>query len=78
MFMDDILIYSATLEEHVKLLKEVFQILSDHQFCIKRSKCSFAQQKVEYLGHVVSVEGVATEPSKVEAVNKWPVPANLK
>lgn len=77
-FMDDILIYSATLEEHVKLLKEVFQILSDHQFCIKRSKCSFAQQKVEYLGHVVSAEGVAIEPSMVEAVNKWHVPANLK
>lgn len=76
--MDDILIYSKTLEEHVKLLKEVLQILSDNQFCIKRSKCSFAKQRVEYLGHVVSVDGVAIEPAKVEAVKNWLVPRNLK
>lgn len=77
-FMDDILIYSRTLEEHVQLLKEVFQILSDNKFCIKRSKCSFAQSKVQYLGHIVSAEGVATEPSKVDAVVNWPTPKNLK
>lgn len=76
--MDDILIYNRTLDEHVKPLREVFQILSDNHFCIKRSKCSFAQQKVEYLGHIVSSQGVATEPSKVEVVLNWPRPSNLK
>jgi hypothetical protein len=76
--MDDILIYSATLEEHLALLKQVFEILTKNKFFIKNSKCSFAQQKVEYLGHVVSAQGVATELAKVEVVTKWPIPSNLK
>jgi hypothetical protein len=77
-FMDDILVYSKTIEKHVELLKQVFQILHDHQFYIKRSKCSFAQPSVEYLGHVVSADGVSTEPSKVKAVLQWARPVNLK
>lgn len=60
MFMDDILVYSSTLEQHVSLLKQVFDILRQHQFFIKLSKCSFAQREVEYLGHCVSNQGVAT------------------
>lgn len=76
--MDDMLIYSRTLEEHIKLLREVFQILQQNKFLLKRSKCSFAQPSVEYLGHMVSAAGVATEPSKVSAVLNWPTPANVK
>ena len=76
--MDDILIYSATLDEHVKLLAEVFGILEKHQFLLKRSKCVFAQPAVEYLGHVISTEGVDTDPSKVQAMVKWPTPTNVK
>jgi hypothetical protein len=53
-FMDDILIYSTTLQDHAALLQKVFQILEQHQFLIKRSKCSFAKNTVEYLGHVIS------------------------
>jgi hypothetical protein len=77
-FMDDIIIYSATLEEHVKLLAEVFAILEKHQFYIKRSKCVFAQQAMEYLGHVISAEGVATDPTKVQAMVNCPTPTNVK
>lgn len=77
-FMDDILIYSPTLEEHVRLLQQVFHILQHHQFVIKKSKCYFAQSSVEYLGHVVSAAGVSTAPSKVQAVSQWPVPKTLK
>ena len=66
--MDNILIYSTTLEEHVKLLAEVFAILEKHQFYIKRSKCVFTQPAVEYLGHVISAEGVATDTTKVQAM----------
>lgn len=77
-FMDDILIYSKTLEEHHSLLKQVFEILQQHQFFIKMSKCSFAQTTIEYLGHIISAQGVATEKAKVEAVQNWPVPTNLK
>jgi hypothetical protein len=77
-FMDDILIYSRTLDDHVRLLKEVLEILQQNQFLLKCSKCSFAQPSVEYLGHVVSAAGVATEPSKVSAVVMWPTPVNAK
>uniref|UniRef100_A0A8R7PQE7 Reverse transcriptase domain-containing protein n=1 Tax=Triticum urartu TaxID=4572 RepID=A0A8R7PQE7_TRIUA len=78
LFMDDILVHSHTLEEHVQKLRAVFQILRQNQFVIKRSKCAFAQQKIEYLGHVIRAEGVATDPTKVAAVTSWPVPTNLK
>lgn len=61
-FMDDILIYSKTLEEHMQLLCEVFDVIRANQFFIKLSKCSFAQEEVEYLGHIISSQGVATEP----------------
>jgi hypothetical protein len=77
-FMDDILIYSATLEEHVALLQQVFQILEQHNFLIKKSKCSFAKNTVDYLGHVISAEGVATDPSKIQVVQRWQSPSNVK
>ncbi|WVZ89869.1 hypothetical protein U9M48_036220 [Paspalum notatum var. saurae] len=77
-FMDDILIYTAILHEHIQLLTMVLSIIGKHHFCIKLSKCSFAQREIEYLGHCISAKGVATEPSKVRAVQEWPVPATLK
>lgn len=63
-FVDDILIYSQTLEEHEAHLRAVFQILTRHQLKVKRSKCSFAQQRLAYLGHIISPNGVATDDKK--------------
>lgn len=63
-FFDDILIYSI-LEGHLSHLATVFQVLVDCQFILKCAKCSFAQTQVEYLGHVLSVMGVAPVSSKV-------------
>ena len=77
-FMDDILIYSATLEEHLQHLEQVFTILQENQLYVKLSKCSFAQQELEYLGHVISAAGVQTDPAKISAVRDWPVPTNVK
>jgi len=77
-FMDDILVYTSTLDEHVALLQQVFDIIQQHQFLIKLSKCSFGQHQIEYLGHCISALGVPPEPSKVSAVQQWPVPTNLK
>jgi hypothetical protein len=77
-FMDDILIYSATVEEHEQLLCKVFEILHDNKFFIKRSKCFFAQPSVQYLGHIISAEGVATDPAKVESVVQWPTQTNIR
>lgn len=53
-FVDDILIYSKSLPEHLEHLAEVFQILQQHNLYLKHSKCSFAQQSLEYLGHIIS------------------------
>ena len=50
-YLDDIVVYSGTLEEHVEYLRAVFQILCDNQLYVKKEKCSFAQQKVLFLGH---------------------------
>jgi len=77
-FMDDILVYSSNLQDHITDLQQVFQILHDNSFLLKRSKCIYAEQSLEYLVHIVSQAGVATEPSKVAAVNSWPVPRNAK
>lgn len=77
-FVDDILVYSKSLEEHVQHLRQVFQILQQHQLFVKASKCSFAKQQLEYLGHIIGEHGVATDPAKVQAVQEWPVPKNLK
>lgn len=76
--MDDILVYSKTMEEHLIHLQQVLQILQDNHFVLKRSKCLFAQSSLEYLGHIVSENGVATEPSKITAVKDWPVPVIVK
>jgi len=72
-FMDDILIYSPSLDSHATLLQQVFQILQDYHFFLKMSKCEFAKNELEYLGHTISSAGVATEHSKVQAVSDWPI-----
>jgi hypothetical protein len=77
-FVDDILVYSRSLEEHKKHLTEVFNILKDNNLFLKQAKCSFAQQSLEYLGHIISAQRVATDPSKIQAVAAWPVPTNVK
>lgn len=77
-FIDDILIYTRTLEEHVRLLRAVFDILSSNQLQVKRSKCVFAQSSLTYLGHVISAEGVSTDAKNIQAVLQWPLPSNVK
>jgi hypothetical protein len=76
-FMNDILIYRKTLEDHIQHLKQVFQVLLDHKLFLRFSKCAFAPPKIEYLGHVISRDGVATDPSKTKAMVEWPMPTSL-
>ena len=64
-FIDDILIFSKTWDDHLKHVQAVFQLLDQHQFKVKLSKCTFAQKQIHYLGHVISQAGVATDSSKV-------------
>jgi len=77
-FFDDILIYSASWEDHWRQLREVLVIMRQHQLLAKLSKCSFAQSQVEYLCHIISQEGLHTDPTKLEAVAAWPKPVNVK
>jgi hypothetical protein len=77
-FMDDILVYNSTLEEHLQHLTLFFQTLAKHQFLIKRNKYLFAQQLLEYLGHIITTRGIATDHSKIEAISQWPDPMNVK
>ncbi|KAM1456052.1 hypothetical protein ACFXTO_005338 [Malus domestica] len=71
-FFDDILIYSTSWQQHLVHLKEVLTVLHKNQLYLKKSKCSFGQNSVEYLGHIVSKDGVAADPSKLKAIQEWP------
>jgi hypothetical protein len=73
-FIDDILIYSRSKEEHEEHLRIVLQLLRDHQLYVKFSKCEFYIKEVLFLGHVVSPEGIAVDPSKVKEVLEWKLP----
>ena len=76
-YLDDILIYSRTWEDHKRHIAAVLDRLREHQLYAKISKCEFGKSKVEFLGHVVSNEGVAVDFKKVEAVQSWPPPQNI-
>ncbi|GKA65821.1 putative mitochondrial protein [Tanacetum coccineum] len=77
-FFDDILIHSKSLEDHVKHLRAILEVMRKHQLYAKLSKCVFEATQVEYLGHVISAMGVSTDPSKIQAMEKWPIPTNVK
>ena len=77
MFIDDILIYSKSKEEHKEYLKIVLQELWDHQLFAKFSKCDFLKDKIQYLGHVVTEEGISVDPEKIKVIEDWPVPKDV-
>ena len=78
MFFNDILVYRFNLKEHVKHLRTVLDILRLNQLFAKKNKCFFGQRQVEYLGHIISAEGVSTDPTKIEAMKHWQLPSTLK
>lgn len=76
-FFDDILIYSKTRAEHLEHVKLVMQALQDNHLVIKLKKCAFGLASVSYLGHVISQDGVATDPKKVGKIKNWPTPKDV-
>jgi hypothetical protein len=76
-FLDDILIYSKSEEEHEHHLRLVLQVLREHQLYAKLSKCYFYQKQIHYLGHIISEQGIAVDPEKIEAIRGWPTPRNV-
>nr|GEY34905.1 transposon Ty3-G Gag-Pol polyprotein [Tanacetum cinerariifolium] len=77
-FFDDILIYSPSMESHLQHLHITLKLLEDQRLFAKASKCGFGVSEVNYLGHVISANGVAVENSKVQAVLSWPTPKSAK
>jgi hypothetical protein len=76
-FIDDILIYSKSLTDHEQHLRNVLQVLRENQLYAKLSKCDFWLDRVIFLGHVVSAEGIFVDPKKIEAILKWERPTNM-
>ena len=82
LYLDDVIIYSSTIEEHITRLGQVFDRLRQHNLKLKPSKCHFLKSSVQYLGHIVSAEGIATNPEKIADVqncqefswNNWLLP----
>ncbi|GJR42077.1 putative nucleotidyltransferase, ribonuclease H [Tanacetum coccineum] len=76
-FIDDILVFSKSKEEHEDHLRTVLQILRQEKLYAKFSKCEFWLSRVAFLGHIVSSEGITMDPAKVEAITKWPRPTSV-
>ena len=76
-FIDNILVYSKNMDDHVKHLRTVLKTLRDHQLYAKFSKYDFWTESVAFLGHVVTKEGIQVDPQKIEAVSEWPRPTTV-
>jgi hypothetical protein len=77
-FFYDILVYSSSIKDHLNHLDLVLQCLLTNSFFVKLSKCLFCQESIDYLGHIVSSKGVHADPTKLDAMMKWPPPSNVK
>jgi len=77
-YLDDIIIFSKTVDEHLERLVRVLGRLRSAKLKLKPEKCSLFQTSISFLGHVISAEGVATDPAKIKAVLEWPVPTSVK
>ena len=76
-YIDDVIIFSETFEDHVQHLSLVFERLAEAGLNLKPKKCFLFQREVKYLGHLVSQDGIKTDPDKVKAVSDWPVPQDV-
>jgi hypothetical protein len=76
-FFNDILFYSKNWNSHLKNVETLLKILQENKFHANKSKCSFEQKEIVFLGHVVSDEGIKVDPKKIEAVTEWPRPKSM-
>src|SRR6266404_754636 len=75
--MDNILIFTATLEEHRRIVQEVLHILQDNKLFLKPDKCDFEKTTIDYLGLVISHDKIMMDPVKVQGVADWPTPSSI-
>ena len=77
-YLDDILIFTSTIQEHRQLVKQVLRILQENHLYLKPEKCDFKQTKIDYLGMVVEQGRMSMDPAKVEGLTDWPTPESTK
>jgi len=75
-YLDNILIFTRTEEEHVKAIRQVLQVLQEHKLFLCPEKCEFCKERIEYLGLVISENEVSMDPVRVAGVREWPTPEN--
>ena len=73
-YLDDILIFTKTREEHKEITKQVLQKLRENKLFLKPEKCSFEEEEIEYLGLLISDNQIKMDPAKVKAIAEWPTP----
>src|SRR6266403_178303 len=77
-YLDDILIFTETIDEHRKVTRRVLEILEKHKLYLRADKCEFEKTTIEYLGVIISHNSVAMDPVKIAGVTEWPTPTNKK
>ena len=76
-YLDDILIYSRTWEEHLQHIQQVLNTLRQHKLYANLEKCSFGMDQIQYLGYIVDSNGVHVDPAKIQVIRDWPTPKTL-
>ena len=76
-FLDGILIYSKNEEDHEEHFRLTLQLLREHKLYAKLIKCDFYKDRIHYLGHIISVEGIYVDPEKIETIMNWPTPRHV-
>lgn len=77
LYLDDIIVFSASIDQHLERLDAVLVCLHQEGLKVKLEKCCFFKTEVRYLGHVISKDGVSTDPDKTTAVSNWACPPNV-
>jgi hypothetical protein len=76
-YLDDVIIYSDTFEQHLEHLRDIFDRLEEAGLKLNPDKCSFVKEELEFLGHIVSNKGIRTDPAKIQKVKDFPTPMNI-
>ena len=76
-YLDDIVVYSESLEEHIEHLRQVFEVLRQNELFVKREKCSFAQKEVPFLGHIIGGGVIRMDRDKIRAIEEWKPPTKV-
>eukprot|EP00253_Pinus_taeda_P009880 PITA_09880 len=76
-YLDNILIFSQSWEEHLHHIRQVLQTLWQHKLCANLEKCTFGMTQVQYLGYIIDEQGVHVDPAKIQVIRDWPSPTTL-